>query len=974
MCLVQHFRSADARGMATTTYLSSHAGGAHSRLARILLAFLILASVTVFGVAATPAPAFAKNDSCSRGVNLSWESPVIGQNWRGVPQGEVAGWSSESGVIEIWTSGFLGATAPDGGQLSELQANDNRPSWQDIPTLPGDRIDWSFYHRGRANTDTVVVRMGSPSSLVDQGTFSTGTAAFVQYSGTYMVPDGQTTTRFMLDPQDGGSVGNLVDAVTLSLECGVSIASSVASTTDVDGSGDVSLGDEVGFLHTVSNPGTASLTVDVSESLGDAVSCPLTLLAPDAVMDCTATHVVTQADVDAGSVTSEARATGTDAAGVTLSGSDTVAVDIDQRPDVSIVKTGSVDPTFIAPDTRPDAGDMITYGFSVANTGNVTLGSIDITDVLATVSCPETSLAPGADMDCAASYLIQQPDVDVGGVDNTAIVTAVPPAGEAIAAEDSISTVLDGEPALSVVKVAGVKTYTTPGDELEYSITVVNAGNTTLFDVSVSDDTADRGSLSCDAPLPGELLPGAVVTCAAGHTITQADIDDGAVANTATATGQDPAGDPVLARDTATVTAEQHPSIDITKSAAVDPTVVGPDDRVDAGDRVEYTITATNTGNVTVSEVTVSDPSIPALDCGRVPFGPGASITCTGFDAIAQVDIDAGGVSNTADVTAVDPSGEAVEATTTIATPIDQVPELALVKAVSTTSHGDGSFDFSYSIDVANHGNTTLTGVQIEDDLRAVFGELVFSIAVVESDDLTVNPTYDGATEIELLAGSDSLLPGESGRIELVVLVHTEGESGPFSNAATVVAEGGSEVAAISAVGSADASVDVAFDLAMTVSSQTAVAPGQNATWTLDVTNAGPSVAPGPITVTNTLDNRVSFLSASGPGWSCNHVDGLVTCVRDTDLVAGSATAITLVTRVNADAGAAIVNVAAVSAVDSSNEATIANNSDAATLQVDALPLTGVNLDTLGRVAFFMMLIGGFLLGFARRSRRGSAD
>lgn len=99
-----------------------------------------------------------------------------------------------------------------------------------------------------------------------------------------------------------------------------------------------------------------------------------------------------------------------------------------------------------------------------------------------------------------------------------------------------------------------------------------------------------------------------------------------------------------------------------------------------------------------------------------------------------------------------------------------------------------------------------------------------------------------------------------------------------------------------------------------------------------------------------------------------------MTCISDADLVAGSASAITLVTRVDADAGTAIVNAAAVSAVDSSNEATIANNSDAATLQVDALPVTGVNLDALGQVALIMMLIGGFLLGFARRPRRGSAD
>ena len=92
---------------------------------------------------------------------------------------------------------------------------------------------------------------------------------------------------------------------------------------------------------------------------------------------------------------------------------------------------------------------------------------------------------------------------------------------------------------MSVVKVAVSKTYATPGDELEYSIIVTNTGNITLFDVSVSNGTADSGTFSCDATLPGELSPGAVITCAAGHTITQTDIDEGAVSSTATATGQD---------------------------------------------------------------------------------------------------------------------------------------------------------------------------------------------------------------------------------------------------------------------------------------------------------------------------------------------------------------------------------------------------------------------------------------------------
>ncbi|MCB1246873.1 MAG: hypothetical protein KDB69_06395, partial [Acidimicrobiia bacterium] len=221
------------------------------RFGALAAALTLLGTLIVTTAGADPATAAPVD--CSRGVNLSFEEPVIAQDWRIVA---TPGWATTDTGIEIWRSGFLGATAPDGAQLSELQANNNAPNWQDIPTLGGDEIDWSFFHRGRRDADRVQVRMGSTTTQATVGDFTTGTAAFVRYADTYVVPSGQTTTRFVLAPIDTGSVGNLVDLVAFELTCEISVTTSFDGWTDIDTSGDHSAGDIYAFTYEVTNLGT----------------------------------------------------------------------------------------------------------------------------------------------------------------------------------------------------------------------------------------------------------------------------------------------------------------------------------------------------------------------------------------------------------------------------------------------------------------------------------------------------------------------------------------------------------------------------------------------------------------------------------------------------------------------------------------------------------------------------------------------
>ena len=100
-------------------------------------------------------------------------------------------------------------------------------------------------------------------------------------------------------------------------------------------------------------------------------------------------------------------ATGTPPTGADVTATDTTSTPIAPDPAITLDKQAGV-PTGSA------AGDTIGYTFLVTNTGNVTLDPVSIDDPTANpVSCPVTTLAPGASTTCTASYTLTQADVDL---------------------------------------------------------------------------------------------------------------------------------------------------------------------------------------------------------------------------------------------------------------------------------------------------------------------------------------------------------------------------------------------------------------------------------------------------------------------------------------------------------------------------------------------------------------------------------
>ncbi|MBK1442818.1 DUF11 domain-containing protein, partial [Parapedobacter sp. ISTM3] len=103
------------------------------------------------------------------------------------------------------------------------------------------------------------------------------------------------------------------------------------------------------------------------------------------------------------------------------------------------------------------------------------------------------------------------------------------------------------------------------------------------------------------------------------------------------------------------------PSIALVKSFTV---ADGGDGRIDAGDVITYTFEATNTGNVTLSGVAVTDGLAGLSSLTYTWPGtagvllPGQSATATATYTITQGDVDAGEVSNQAVATGIIPGGD----------------------------------------------------------------------------------------------------------------------------------------------------------------------------------------------------------------------------------------------------------------------------------------------------------------------------
>ncbi len=603
-----------------------------------------LTTISVTDPKCDAAPAYVSGDSNADGKLQTTETWVYTCSHT-VTAGEFGAKADLSNTVTADSA----ESAPDTDTLDIPVARIHvvKTSTTSYVTAVGQTVDYTFTVTNTGSMPLTVVTVSDP--LCDAGTLSgptgdTGTVGVLGLTETWVYTCDHTVTAGefgakadLSNTVTADSAESRQDTDTLDIPVARIHVEKTSTTASI-----TAAGQSVPYRFAVTNTGSTTLSgITVTDPAPECDAAPA-YVSGDGNADSklqtsetwvySCTHTVTQGEVDAGgnlsnTVTADSAESAPD--------SDTLDIPVAGNPHLSLTKVGVLDKTVVAPADRADVGDQIDYTLTATNDGNQTLTGVTISDPkLGALVCTPTqpaTLVPAATLVCTGSYTLTQVDIDAGTVHNKATADS-----DQTAPVDAVANIaLPAAPALTIDKTVTPATYAKVGDVLGYSYVVTNTGNVTLTSpITVTDD---KTATTCPALPGGALAPGESITCSAGYTVTQVDIDAGSVINSAFATS----GPTQSNTDIETALALQSPALSTTKS-------VRESTYYHAGELLHYTYVVTNTGNVTLAgPVTVTDDKT-AVSCPPGGLAPGAAMTCTATYTVTQADVDRGSVTNTA--------------------------------------------------------------------------------------------------------------------------------------------------------------------------------------------------------------------------------------------------------------------------------------------------------------------------------------
>ncbi len=608
--------------------------------------------------------------------------------------------------------------------------------------------------------------------------------------------------------------------------------------------------------------------------------------------------------------------------------------------DLSVDIADAPDPVFL--------GNLLTYTLSVANAGPSDATGVIVTDPLPAgtvfvsatpsqgacaeaagiVTCDVGSLAAGG---AASITIVVTPTLLGTATDDASVIADQADLNPANDTDTETTTVSD--PIDVSITIADAPDPAGPGQDVGYSMTVANAGPMDATGVTVTFPVPAGATLVSAVPSQGTCsLAGGVVTCdlvgltaGASATIAAVVTPSGPGTVTASASVTSAQTDTAPGNNSAvavtTVLAPGAADLSITKSDSPDPAPVA--------QSITYTLTVSNAGPDAATSTLVTDPLpvglsfVSAMPSQGTCSAIGATVTCdlgtvaaasTVTVSIVATPTIAGTVTNTASVQSAladpDPNDNSASQITTIAASAD----LSIVKTAAPSAITVGQ-DLTYTLAIANAGPSDATSVVVTDPLPP--GSSFVSATASQGTCAEVAGT--------VTCDLGNVAAGAGANVTILV---TTTAAGVLTNTAQVAAaEFDPDPTDNSA--SQTTTVDGAAGLSiMKTASPDPVIAGNDLTYTLVVSNAGPSEATS-VVVTDPLPAGATFISATSGGTLAS---GVVTW-SIASVAAGASVTLTLVVEVGTDVEGTLTNTASVGSAEADPDPT--DNSDSVSVTVD---------------------------------------
>ena len=461
-------------------------------------------------------------------------------------------------------------------------------------------------------------------------------------------------------------------------------------------------GQAITYTYNLHNIGSGDLSSPTVVDSMITATCADSTVAADTNYFCTGTYTITQADLDNGSVTSSAYP------GTSPTDIQTTTITAIQSPALALTKNPW-------PTESSIVGEIITYTYTLTNSGNVTLKApFSVADDKIPVSCSgaPSTLAPGVSTTCTGTHAVTQANINDKSIVNYATASAI--FGTSTVTSNTASALVLTPPLYLVVSQSTQSVVAT-GEVITYTYSMKNISAGTITGWNIDDN---RAVIDCSSA-SGSIASGATTTCTGTYTVSQDDMDAGSSLESSVTVTGNLEGQPISSNTVSTtVTISQTSNL----LAIVGVALPDPDPVVEVNDVLTYTYVLTNSGNVTLEPpFSVNDDKVTVSCTDQTHLHPGHTRHCTGTYTVKVEDANYGSITNHGHGRAHFKSSQVDSSETSATVATFSGPRFELQVSADKSVVATSGEQITYTYTFKNTGGTNLSDYAITSSLGTAY-------------------------------------------------------------------------------------------------------------------------------------------------------------------------------------------------------------------------------------------------------------